>query len=592
MSVHAVPDETSYSGDGTGNQDLWAKPQKPNFQRRQMFPSAYPKSQDEMDEAAIALLLDPECGGPDAVRVELQEARAEIRRLLADYKDFEDKIQRLRMENDGLEIQLQDVQDKMAKLKKDDRLQKLRSENDECKVQLQDVENEMAKVRLSLHMCTAEAHAYIKKLQADRRKLQAQGKQKDDEIEILRSQNCDFNIELQKMKDQLTKVYSPFPETSHILANDGKSQEDQRNIRVQEEKDNEIQILRLKIKGEKLKAERENLLAQGKEEDDQLEILRSENKECHIQIQDSLTKSKRMLKWVNSPAPSPGATKLSCKTTLNTVKISHEHSPAVHTVNQEDAEAGQLSIIPHAAPSPGANKLSRKTTPNLVKRHKHSLAVHTSPEFRIIAARIRTCEYGIDSIMDAARRRDISHIHRTSKFCPPAVIVLRCSKKNQGFVNIGKKEDWKTAASSTTHYILRWNADTAEERRCVRESKMMALDNYDLYFWFRTSSGCRDHGFRVGLWSHAVMANSKYVTISYYYYRPSETNFPTFDSFYMDEMGHGFTFQASEGDKKPHTVKSRGREWLEERGITKFTHVLVSGPKNGNPPSSVPGVQV
>ncbi|KAJ7878346.1 hypothetical protein B0H14DRAFT_2567309 [Mycena olivaceomarginata] len=70
-----------------------------------------------------------------------------------------------------------------------------------------------------------------------------------------------------------------------------------------------------------------------------------------------------------------------------------------------------------------------------------------------------------------------------------------------------------------------------------------------------------------------------------YYYRPSETNFPTSDSFYMDKAGHGLTFQASEGDKKPHTVKPGGREWLEERGIKTFTYILVSGPKIGNPPS-------
>jgi hypothetical protein len=74
-----------------------------------------------------------------------------------------------------------------------------------------------------------------------------------------------------------------------------------------------------------------------------------------------------------------------------------------------------------------------------------------------------------------------------------------------------------------------------------------------------------------------------------YYYRPSETNFPTFDSFYMDKKGHGFTFQASEGDKNPHSVKDGGREWLEKCGVTKFTYILVSGPKMGDPPSiSVP----
>ncbi|KAJ7284086.1 hypothetical protein C8J57DRAFT_1677923 [Mycena rebaudengoi] len=74
-----------------------------------------------------------------------------------------------------------------------------------------------------------------------------------------------------------------------------------------------------------------------------------------------------------------------------------------------------------------------------------------------------------------------------------------------------------------------------------------------------------------------------------YYYRPTETNFPTFDSFYMDKKGHGLTFQASETDKNPHSVKNGGREWLEKRGIAKFTYILVSGPKMGEPPSiSVP----
>ncbi|KAJ7227829.1 hypothetical protein B0H12DRAFT_1148442 [Mycena haematopus] len=63
-----------------------------------------------------------------------------------------------------------------------------------------------------------------------------------------------------------------------------------------------------------------------------------------------------------------------------------------------------------------------------------------------------------------------------------------------------------------------------------------------------------------------------------HYYRP-DANFPTFDSFYMDKKGHGSTFQASKGDSEPHTVTDGGREWLEARGITKFTYILVSGPK-------------
>ncbi|KAJ7222360.1 hypothetical protein GGX14DRAFT_663393 [Mycena pura] len=73
-----------------------------------------------------------------------------------------------------------------------------------------------------------------------------------------------------------------------------------------------------------------------------------------------------------------------------------------------------------------------------------------------------------------------------------------------------------------------------------------------------------------------------------YFYRPSDANFTTFDSFYIDKKGHAITFQTTESDKS-HTVKAGGREWLEERGITKFTYILVTGPKMGDPPSlSVP----
>ncbi|KAJ7451087.1 hypothetical protein FB451DRAFT_710474 [Mycena latifolia] len=72
------------------------------------------------------------------------------------------------------------------------------------------------------------------------------------------------------------------------------------------------------------------------------------------------------------------------------------------------------------------------------------------------------------------------------------------------------------------------------------------------------------------------------------YYQPSKTNFPMFDSFYMDKKGHGLTFQASEGDIA-HTVKDGGREWLEKRGVSTFTYIFVSGPKMADPPSiSVP----
>ncbi|KAJ7222355.1 hypothetical protein GGX14DRAFT_663370 [Mycena pura] len=73
------------------------------------------------------------------------------------------------------------------------------------------------------------------------------------------------------------------------------------------------------------------------------------------------------------------------------------------------------------------------------------------------------------------------------------------------------------------------------------------------------------------------------------YYRPTETNFPTLDSFYMDRNGHGITFQAAESDiLNGHSVKEGGREWLEQCGITKFTYILVSRPKMGDPSISVP----
>ncbi|KAJ7222365.1 hypothetical protein GGX14DRAFT_388179 [Mycena pura] len=39
---------------------------------------------------------------------------------------------------------------------------------------------------------------------------------------------------------------------------------------------------------------------------------------------------------------------------------------------------------------------------------------------------------------------------------------------------------------------------------------------------------------------------------------------------------------AMESDNS-HSVKAGGRAWLEERGITKFTYILVCGPKMGDP---------
>ncbi|KAF7361413.1 hypothetical protein MSAN_01174400 [Mycena sanguinolenta] len=70
------------------------------------------------------------------------------------------------------------------------------------------------------------------------------------------------------------------------------------------------------------------------------------------------------------------------------------------------------------------------------------------------------------------------------------------------------------------------------------------------------------------------------------YYTPIETDFPMFDSFYMDSKGHGLIFQVLEGGQNPHRVKEDRRpDWLESRGVTKFTCILVSGPSIGEPPS-------
>jgi hypothetical protein len=61
-------------------------------------------------------------------------------------------------------------------------------------------------------------------------------------------------------------------------------------------------------------------------------------------------------------------------------------------------------------------------------------------------------------------------------------------------------------------------------------------------------------------------------------FRPLETDV----SVYVDGEAHGVLFQVpaqSEG-KQPHVMDDRGgfRAWFEERGVTKFTYVLVSAP--------------
>jgi hypothetical protein len=68
------------------------------------------------------------------------------------------------------------------------------------------------------------------------------------------------------------------------------------------------------------------------------------------------------------------------------------------------------------------------------------------------------------------------------------------------------------------------------------------------------------------------------------FYRPRESNFPTFDSFYIDRSHHAFVFQASEADKT-HTVNDLGRVWMEGHDINEFTYIYVSGPKMDRRPT-------
>jgi hypothetical protein len=68
------------------------------------------------------------------------------------------------------------------------------------------------------------------------------------------------------------------------------------------------------------------------------------------------------------------------------------------------------------------------------------------------------------------------------------------------------------------------------------------------------------------------------------FYRPHESNFATFDSFYIDRSRHAFVFQASEADKT-HSVTDKGRVWMEGHGIDEFTYIYVSGPKMDKRPT-------
>ncbi|KAJ7227433.1 hypothetical protein GGX14DRAFT_555986 [Mycena pura] len=58
------------------------------------------------------------------------------------------------------------------------------------------------------------------------------------------------------------------------------------------------------------------------------------------------------------------------------------------------------------------------------------------------------------------------------------------------------------------------------------------------------------------------------------YYRPLTRCFATFDSFYVDRLGHAIGFQASIGSK--HDAKESGLEWLKDQGIDHVTYVYVS----------------
>jgi hypothetical protein len=68
------------------------------------------------------------------------------------------------------------------------------------------------------------------------------------------------------------------------------------------------------------------------------------------------------------------------------------------------------------------------------------------------------------------------------------------------------------------------------------------------------------------------------------FYRPRESNFATFDSFYIDKSHHAFVFQASEADTT-HTVNDLGRVWMEGHNINEFTYIYVSGPKMDRRPT-------
>ncbi len=69
------------------------------------------------------------------------------------------------------------------------------------------------------------------------------------------------------------------------------------------------------------------------------------------------------------------------------------------------------------------------------------------------------------------------------------------------------------------------------------------------------------------------------------YHRPNKRSFPTFDSFFVDKVGHAITFQSSIAMQ--HGASPSGQAFLEQRGIHKVTYVYVT-PTAGQTSVSLP----
>ncbi|KAJ7222362.1 hypothetical protein GGX14DRAFT_663408 [Mycena pura] len=148
-------------------------------------------------------------------------------------------------------------------------------------------------------------------------------------------------------------------------------------------------------------------------------------------------------------------------------------------------------------------------------------------------------------------------------------------KHHHGFIGLGGK--WRlrkfTKVEGTSWQAFKDNSDwflRADGKMTVSREVLVP----------RTRSQTRATKFKRLTMVNFPSANVKQLQLNYYYC-PTDT---TFDSCYMDRKGHGITFQVTESDNS-HSLKTGGRAWLEERGITKFTYILVSGPKMGDPPS-------